>query len=196
MSRHTRRRLASAQTAGSGLTRNTRAMLAPPTPVSAAALTALAAGRAVAAGRPAVASSGPAPDKATATCRPVTGGAVPSGSLVLRERGSRLAPPPLAPAPVVAERQLSLGERPGNHGLLDPATEDEPTTAGAASVEAERELLQVGLQVGRGDRGAQPCPVSRVPHARCARQPTIGGARALRGRYPAPGNERVGSRAA
>src|SRR5665647_2178526 len=72
--------------------------------------------------------------------------------LIRAKGGSRLAPPPLAPATVVAERQLSLGERPGNHGLLDQATEDEPTTAGAASVEAERELLQVGLQVGRGDR--------------------------------------------
>src|SRR5665647_3464638 len=116
--------------------------------------------------------------------------------LIRAKGGSRLAPPPLAPATVVAERQLSLGERPGNHGLLDQATEDEPTTAGAASVEAERELLQVGLQVGRGDSGAQLCPVSRVQRARCARQPMISGARALRGRYPAPGNERVGSRAA
>src|SRR5450756_391015 len=35
---------------------------------------------------------------------------------------------------------------------VQDATEDEPTTAGAASVEAERELLQVGLQVGRSDR--------------------------------------------
>jgi len=74
------------------------------------------------------------------------------------EGGSRLAPPPAARAPVAVERQLSCSEWPGNHALLDQATKYEPTTAGVASVEAERQRLKVGLEVDEIDRalvGAQ-----------------------------------------
>jgi len=63
------------------------------------------------------------------------------------EGGSRLAPPPAARAPVAVERQLSCSEWPGNHALLDQATKYEPTTAGVASVDAERQRLKAGLEV-------------------------------------------------
>jgi len=72
----------------------------------------------------------------------------------------------VARAPVAVERQFSCGERPGNHALLDQATEYEPTTAGVASVEAERQRLKVGLEVDGIDRalvGAQESGVDTPP---------------------------------
>ena len=68
------------------------------------------------------------------------------------EGGRRLAPPLAARAPVAVERQFSCGERPGNHALLDQATKYEPTTAGVACVEAERQRLKAGLEVDGIDR--------------------------------------------
>lgn len=72
--------------------------------------------------------------------------------------GSRLAPPPIVPTPVVAESHFRFGCRPGNHRLLDKAAKYQPTAAGAASVKPKGELLQIGLEVSRDDRalmGAQ-----------------------------------------
>jgi hypothetical protein len=43
------------------------------------------------------------------------------------EGGSRLAPPHLVPAPVIAESHVSFGDWPGNHGLLYEAAENQTT---------------------------------------------------------------------
>ena len=72
----------------------------------------------------------------------------------------------MAPAPVAVERRFGRGERPGDHALLDEATIREPTTAGGASVEAERQRLKAGLEVDGIDRalvGAQESGVDTPP---------------------------------
>src|SRR5450759_2778358 len=78
------------------------------------------------------------------------------------EGGSRLAPPPAARAPVAVERQFSCGEWPGNHALLDQATKYEPTTAGVASVDAERQRRRTSTPQSRTGGGRdRPSPAGR-----------------------------------
>ena len=43
--------------------------------------------------------------------------------------------------------QASVGDGVGEDGLLEQSVEEQATTPGAASVEAERELVEVGVEV-------------------------------------------------
>ncbi len=53
--------------------------------------------------------------------------------------------------PVVAVCNVGFGDRADNGSLFHEPAEKEPTATRGASVEPERELLQVRLQVGRND---------------------------------------------
>ena len=60
--------------------------------------------------------------------------------------GGRLAPPSLAPTPIIAETHVIFGYRWGTHGLLHEPMKNKPAAAGGATVETECKFFQVGLE--------------------------------------------------
>ncbi len=80
------------------------------------------------------------------------------------------------PSPVVAPGDVVLGHRAGHDGLLHEPPEEQPAAARSAPVEAEGELLEVGLEVigGHGAlMGAQHPPLEQAGDTMDARHQDV-----------------------